>query len=347
MLALLVLALVAVVASQVEQRPLFFPLPSLFLTTRPSGLLSAHRLSSAQCSSSSSCSSAPPRRPSFVRRLNSGLRSFASRSRALGQRFLSGARNLASRAGQTAGAFGRSVRQILRGRSAAPPSSAPSVRQILRGDAAPQIPRAPTSDRSVAPQIRSVPTSDRSVAPQISSAPLPGLRGRPVDIGRLSTLQEARRLPNGGLGFRAGATIDVDGSGPSHGDPDKQWQTSLSTRDGKALNADAVPFFVLPPQVARQFNVRPGDVGVISYKGRRTPAVFGDVGPRSRIGEISKASAEALGIDSSPTRGGVPSGVEFQVFPGSGSRRPTEEDLTPEALQRRVDEYLASHPDQE
>lgn len=163
--------------------------------------------------------------------------------------------------------------------------------------------------------------------------------GNPVgdaNLGRLKTLQEAKTLDDGSLAFKAGAAIDVDGSGGAHGDPCKQWETSLKTRDGKSLNADTTPYFVLPPQVARQYGIKPGDLGTISYNGKTIPAIFGDVGPKNKIGEVSRYAAQQLGINASPTKGGVSSGVQYNVFPGSGTRRPSAADVTPGALAQRV-----------
>jgi len=143
-------------------------------------------------------------------------------------------------------------------------------------------------------------------------------------------------MEDGSLAFKAGAAIDVDGIGGSHGDPYKQWQTSLKTSDGKSLNADNTPYFVLPPQVAKQYGIKPGDLGTISYNGKTIPAVFGDVGPKNKIGEVSRYAAQQLGINASPTSGGVNSGVQYRVFPGSGDRKPSPGSVTPQALAQRV-----------
>lgn len=169
-----------------------------------------------------------------------------------------------------------------------------------------------------------------SLAP--NAAPAAG----PAELGRLKTLQGAQTLQDGSLAFQAGAAIDVDGVGGSHGDPCKQWETSLRTKDGKSLNADTTPYFVLPPQVAKQYGIKPGDLGTITYNGKTIPAVFGDVGPKNKIGEISRYAAQQLGINASPTRGGVPKGVSYNVFPGSGSRRPSADSVTAGALAQRV-----------
>ena len=160
-----------------------------------------------------------------------------------------------------------------------------------------------------------------------------------ADLGRLKTLQGAQVLADGSLAFKAGAAIDVDGIGGAHGDPYKQYQTSLRTSDGKSLNADNTPYFVLPPQVAKQYGIKPGDLGTISYNGKTIPAIFGDVGPKNKIGEVSRYAAQQLGINASPTKGGVGSGVTYNVFPGSGNRKPSPGSVTPQALAQRVDSH--------
>jgi len=167
-------------------------------------------------------------------------------------------------------------------------------------------------------------------------------QGEKTSLGKLHTLQDAR-TDGKSTYFKAGASIDVDGSGPSHGDPHKQNQTSLSLKGGGYPNADKVPYFVLPPGAAKKMGAKVGDLGMIRYNGKMTPAVFADSGPKNRIGEISRNAAQKLGIPDSPISGGTGKGVEYQVFPGSrGPKRPSAADLTPEALQKRVDELLAA-----
>jgi len=143
--------------------------------------------------------------------------------------------------------------------------------------------------------------------------------------------------PNGGpLYFKAGAAIDVDGSGPGHGDPDRQAQTNVKLSNGQYLNADTTNYFVLPPAAMRLSGARPGDVGLIRYHGKEIPAVFGDVGPRNKIGELSRHAAQQLGIPDSPVSGGVASGVEYVVFPKTGGRRISPDDVTEQGLRARI-----------
>ena len=110
------------------------------------------------------------------------------------------------------------------------------------------------------------------------------------------------------VSYIAGAQIDGDGSGPSHNDPCFQNDTSLHhPLTGKALNADDVPFVVVPPAVIH------GVKGVVlgckahvtnTKNGRQADCVVADIGPHSKIGELSIAAAKALGVNPSPTVGG-------------------------------------------
>lgn len=90
---------------------------------------------------------------------------------------------------------------------------------------------------------------------------------------------------------------------------------------GTYVNADKIPYIVLPPEFMAQFGVALGDLAVVVNRknGKSSPAIFADVGPRGRIGEGSVALARALGLDANPRRGGtgVPT-IAYLVFPGSG-----------------------------
>jgi hypothetical protein len=142
-----------------------------------------------------------------------------------------------------------------------------------------------------------------------------------------------------GFSFRAGMAIDTDGVGSSHGDRWHQNETSMRLAGGGYLNADTTPYMVLPPQLAKQYGVKPGDLALVKYRGRVSPAVFGDVGPRNKLGEGSTRLAANLGINTDPNRGGTDGGVEYQVFPGSGRGvRWTHENTTTAALWDRINQ---------
>lgn len=119
--------------------------------------------------------------------------------------------------------------------------------------------------------------------------------------------------------YHAKAAIDCDGTGPHYGDPDAQSETSLKW-NGTSLNADEDRYIVVPPAIIR--GVGPVVLGcrvrvTNEENGKSTLAVVGDVGPHTKLGEISRATAIALGIDPSPTSGGMDAHHCFyEIWPG-------------------------------
>lgn len=111
--------------------------------------------------------------------------------------------------------------------------------------------------------------------------------------------------------------VDVDGSGPSHGDPYFQPDTTLH-RDGKPLNSDLESFIVLPPAcITKVMGIVLGCQGFATYRGIRRPCVVGDEGPTRKVGEGSYKLAKLLGMDPSPINGGVDGAkVTYEWFPG-------------------------------
>ncbi len=102
------------------------------------------------------------------------------------------------------------------------------------------------------------------------------------------------------------------------------------------IDSTKIPYLVLPKAVANKLGAQLGDFGtVINDKSRRlTQAIFADIGPAGKLGEGSIALAEALGIPSSPRRGGARSNVIYIVFPGSGAGKPRPiEEINTEAAQ--------------
>ncbi|MFD6071201.1 peptidoglycan-binding protein [Amycolatopsis lurida] len=129
----------------------------------------------------------------------------------------------------------------------------------------------------------------------------------------------------GAVHWRSGMTIDCDGQRTekcnASTDPSWQGQTAWAQPDGKPLNAEKLPYVVVPGisstwSYARS-GITGGTVAAVVYQGRVAYAVVGDVGPSGAIGEGSYALAKALGINPDPRSGGV-SGkvVDYIVFPG-------------------------------
>lgn len=117
--------------------------------------------------------------------------------------------------------------------------------------------------------------------------------------------------------FKAYGRVDDDGSGPGHGDKYHQGDTSLH-RNGKPLNADTERYIVVPPQIV--MGIPPivlGSLVTVTYKGRGCTAVVGDIGPRARLGEASRAVWLELGVSADPNIGGVDSPeVQYEIFVG-------------------------------
>lgn len=144
----------------------------------------------------------------------------------------------------------------------------------------------------------------------------------------IATLQQCPITLNddGTITVTAKAAIDDDGSNNASRDPDWQQDTSLHfparpNPAGKPIDADKVPYAVAPPVIL--YAVTPMVLGCRVHlrnrrNGRECEAVCADVGPHTKIGEISMEAARRLGIPPSPTTGGEDSHVvEYTFFPGA------------------------------
>ncbi|MEU0112472.1 glycoside hydrolase family 75 protein [Streptomyces bobili] len=152
----------------------------------------------------------------------------------------------------------------------------------------------------------------------------------PVSRGRYRTDADApATIPvcgtEGAVFWTADMDIDCDGRPGqrcnSTTDPAFSPATAFQQSDGRYLNAESLPFIVVPGVSPlwnhRDHGVRGGSVAAVVYRDRVQYAVVGDVGPREIIGEASYAAAEALGIRPDPRGGGVASGVTYIVFKDS------------------------------
>lgn len=125
--------------------------------------------------------------------------------------------------------------------------------------------------------------------------------------------------------WRSGMTIDCDGQRTAKcnesTDPSWQNQTAWPQSDGRALNAETLPYIVVPGVTStwsyRDAGITGGTVAAVVYNQRLAYAVVGDVGPDDQVGEGSYALAQKLGINPDPRTGGV-SGkvVDYILFPG-------------------------------
>ncbi|MFE9777405.1 glycoside hydrolase family 75 protein [Streptomyces sp. NPDC005775] len=130
---------------------------------------------------------------------------------------------------------------------------------------------------------------------------------------------------NGAVFWKADLDIDCDGQVTKacnvDTDPWFQGDTAFHTSDDRPLNAEELPYVVVPSRSSlwdfSGAGIKGGSVVAVVHEGKVVYAVVGDTGPAGIIGEASYATAEALGIDPDPRTGGAASGVTYILFEDS------------------------------
>jgi hypothetical protein len=150
------------------------------------------------------------------------------------------------------------------------------------------------------------------------------------------------RLRGGQIYFEADMDIDADGSpraraiDPCAGCGQPRTSMRYPGVPGREVfvNAEDVPYVVLPGKFYRQFGVGLGDVAAVVYRGQVQYAIFADTGPSNKIGEGSIKLAQLFEHDPYVTRGGrriigrsIPSGVKYIIFPGTADPAATPENV--------------------
>lgn len=167
----------------------------------------------------------------------------------------------------------------------------------------------------------------------------------PIDkaFNSLDHVDALFKLPGGELYFESNLDLDTDGE-ESPGiifEPTHQNQTSLRHPNGRSLNPNTVPFFVLPgihsgvgPTKMTMGGVvcALGDIAAVLFQDKIEFAVFGDFGPPGKIGEGSIALHRALGHETIRPSGrirdvDIERDVVMIVFPGSGDGIPHTPDF--------------------
>ncbi|MEE1750172.1 glycoside hydrolase family 75 protein [Streptomyces sp. NPDC006641] len=130
---------------------------------------------------------------------------------------------------------------------------------------------------------------------------------------------------NGAVFWKADMDIDCDGeiTAACNKDTDPWFQndTAFPTSTGNPLNAEKLPYVVVPSASSiwkySDAGIKGGGVVAVIYNNKVEYAVVGDTGPNKIIGEASYATAKALGIDPDPETGGADSGVTYILFKNS------------------------------
>jgi len=140
-----------------------------------------------------------------------------------------------------------------------------------------------------------------------------------------------------GVYLKSDFDVDVDGS-PRAKQIDRygSTQTSYSYRNGRYVNAEEVPYIVLPKDKYKALGVKLGDMALVhdTKTGRIAAAVFADAGPNNKTGEGSiYLGKEGLGLKGlTPNNGIEERRFEYLVKPGTnGGTRPRNQ---AEMLQR-------------
>ncbi|WEH36648.1 glycoside hydrolase family 75 protein [Streptomyces sp. AM 4-1-1] len=130
---------------------------------------------------------------------------------------------------------------------------------------------------------------------------------------------------NGAVFWKADLDVDCDGqvTAACNKDTDPWFQddTAFHTSGGKPLNAEKLPYVVVPSASGiwdyASAGIKGGGVVAVIHKNKVVYAVVGDTGPDKIIGEASYATAKALGIDPDPRTGGTDSDVTYILFKDS------------------------------
>ncbi|MFD4258267.1 glycoside hydrolase family 75 protein [Streptomyces sp. NPDC058534] len=204
--------------------------------------------------------------------------------------------------------------------------------------------------------VRIGPVPDRPAGPPVPPfrvGPGPGAGARPKGSGReapvraadlLAELRDCTPVSRGRYRKDSGspadipvcgkrdavywkADLDVDCDGVpgdrcnSRSDPHFSPATAFTGSDGRPLDAERLPYVVVPEPSDiwdhREDGVRGGSLAVLVHGDRVRYAVVGDIGPRDLIGEASYAAAKALGVPADPHGGGAASDVTYIIFKGS------------------------------
>jgi hypothetical protein len=185
-----------------------------------------------------------------------------------------------------------------------------------------------TSSTTYAP-----PAASRSRLGTISLAnatPIPLTYAAPD--GKTQPLQGGKigyKLPGGAIYLDTDLDTDADGSPrATQIDVYGQLETALNYAgiegQRKNVNAETVPYVVLPGGFYAQYGIGKGDVGVLIHGDKLVYVLFADVGPKTKIGEASIKAVELLGHnpwDAAYQKivSGIDKDVITIIFPGSAN----------------------------
>ena len=224
-----------------------------------------------------------------------------------------------------------------------------TLQQLANVDFAKAVPVRATANATFAELYAECDAKD-----SFAGRPLPKARRCSTDPNRVKRLLQ---FPDKTVVYDAKAAVDADGSpvscGPNKSKTDQceTWLTYDSGSSRKFIDAEQVPFVVVPLDVAgvgisfmKATGIGRGDLAIAIRGDRCTFGVVGDAGPYFRLGEMSIAAHGELGNPqcAGPERPcqrllgggsgrGIASGVTYIVFPGTRPHPLTAENIVDEA----------------
>lgn len=196
-----------------------------------------------------------------------------------------------------------------------------------------------------------LPTRNNYVAPAASLARLGKINellpyATPINR-KFEGLTQILKLDDGTLFIDADLDTDADGSPRAlEIDPGPGQLTTAFNFPGEEgqrvhVNAETVPYIVLPVEFYKDMDIKLGDVAAVIWKDRLVYAVFADTGPKELIGEGSIALSEALGFDpwemvdgNRQIVNGIEDHVLMIVFPNSANEGVTPENINQKTIDR-------------
>lgn len=108
------------------------------------------------------------------------------------------------------------------------------------------------------------------------------------------------------------------------------------------VDSEKVPYISIAGDLVSKYPV--GSLGMVLYNGKMCGAIVADVGPHGKYGEGSVYLANYLGIDPSPKRGGVSSGVTWIVFPNTKCSWPQTNEAIANMTARLYNDWVTGAP---
>jgi hypothetical protein len=178
---------------------------------------------------------------------------------------------------------------------------------------APPLPQAPSTDD--APPTDATPGNMQGSPDVRADRSLSTYQG---GVGAIRVAEDSNGRA-GAVQFKAAMNVDTDGGSSAESRSDRYYQSQTSMKlGGRYLDADRLPFIVLPPGLVRETGAKLGDLVHVEKDGKSMYAIYGDGGPSGKIGEASMYMTKFFDPRSGPNRAATGT-YTYTVLPGTGA----------------------------